>query len=206
MTISDRIQKLRKERNLSQEQLADELGISRQAVSKWESDSAMPDIDKIIALSDYFETSTDYILEGVQPSVQKQSSTFLNPEIAGVGRAALNIIGSLLAICMWFEYQRSVDVIAGLAFIVLGNMFFAMSLTTIDIQAKGEKLYGYIKKNIWIIAFVPVSSAVSAVTGFRMRPVPLLTLPPVTMVFFILIYMPVCLLLPKMVKKKYNIK
>ena len=65
MNISDRIQSLRKKKGLSQYDLADEMGVSRQAVSKWENGQSIPDIEKIILLSDYFNVSTDYIIKGV---------------------------------------------------------------------------------------------------------------------------------------------
>ena len=72
MNLSDRIQYLRKTRGISQEGLADQLGVSRQAVSKWESEQSMPDLDKIISMSDYFEVTTDYLLKGIEPVVQKE--------------------------------------------------------------------------------------------------------------------------------------
>lgn len=72
MNLSDRIQYLRKSRGISQEGLADQLGVSRQAVSKWESEQSMPDLDKIISMSDYFEVTTDYLLKGIEPVVQKE--------------------------------------------------------------------------------------------------------------------------------------
>ena len=46
MTFGDKLTKLRKQKNLTQEQLADMLGVSRQSVSKWESDTAYPETDK----------------------------------------------------------------------------------------------------------------------------------------------------------------
>lgn len=64
MTLSDRLQALRKEKNLSQEQLAEKLGVSRQAISKWESSQATPDINNILKLSEIYNVSTDYILLG----------------------------------------------------------------------------------------------------------------------------------------------
>ena len=67
MDIADRIQNLRKSRGISQEELADKIRVSRQAVSKWESKQSTPDIEKIILLSDYFETTTDYLLKGIEP-------------------------------------------------------------------------------------------------------------------------------------------
>ena len=64
MTLSDRLQVLRKSHNFSQEQLAEKLNVSRQAISKWESGQANPDINNLLKLSDIYETSTDYILTG----------------------------------------------------------------------------------------------------------------------------------------------
>ena len=72
MNLSDRIQYLRKVRGISQEGLADQLGVSRQAVSKWEGEQSMPDLDKIISMSDYFAVTTDYLLKGIEPVVQKE--------------------------------------------------------------------------------------------------------------------------------------
>lgn len=72
MTLAEKIQKLRKENGLSQDQLALELGVSRQSVSKWELGDSMPDIAKILQLADYFQVSTDYLLreevETIDPS------------------------------------------------------------------------------------------------------------------------------------------
>ena len=67
MNISDRIQTLRKAKGMSQEQLADAVGVSRQAVSKWESEQASPDLDKVVIMSELFEVTTDYILKGIEP-------------------------------------------------------------------------------------------------------------------------------------------
>ena len=73
MNISEKILKLRKEKGLSQEAFAEKLGVSRQSVSKWESSGALPDIDKIIAMSELFGVSTDYLLG-------KKNSPELKPE------------------------------------------------------------------------------------------------------------------------------
>ncbi len=67
MNIADRIQYLRKQNGYSQEELADKVGVSRQAVSKWESEQSTPDLEKIIMMSELFEVTTDYILKGVEP-------------------------------------------------------------------------------------------------------------------------------------------
>ena len=82
MTIGEKILNLRKARGWSQEELAEQIGVSRQAVSRWESDSAKPDADKIIAICDLFGVSADYLLrdierkekDAMEPTVQKNTA------------------------------------------------------------------------------------------------------------------------------------
>ena len=62
MTVGATIQRLRAERRLSQEQLAQEVGVSRQAVSKWELDDALPDTDKLVPLARALGVSVDELL------------------------------------------------------------------------------------------------------------------------------------------------
>ena len=50
MNLADNLKKIRKDNNLSQEQLAEKLGVSRQAVSKWESNLSYPEMDKVIQI------------------------------------------------------------------------------------------------------------------------------------------------------------
>ena len=75
MTIADRIQTLRKSKGMSQEQLADAAGVSRQAVSKWESEQSIPDLDKIVVLSEIFDVTTDYLLKGIEPVENQDHKT-----------------------------------------------------------------------------------------------------------------------------------
>jgi len=62
LTLGKKLQLLRKARGMSQEQMAETLGISRQAVSKWELDATLPDTGNIIALGKMFGVTTDYLL------------------------------------------------------------------------------------------------------------------------------------------------
>lgn len=70
MSLGERIYKLRTEKNLSQGDLADRLEVSRQSVSKWENNNAVPDLDKIIALSEIFEVSLDELVKGKTTTVE----------------------------------------------------------------------------------------------------------------------------------------
>jgi transcriptional regulator with XRE-family HTH domain len=63
VNFPEKLQTLRKSRGMSQENLADEVGVSRQAVSKWELGVSLPDMDKLIALSGLFGVSIDYLVK-----------------------------------------------------------------------------------------------------------------------------------------------
>lgn len=75
MTLSEKIICLRKKEGWSQEQLAEKLNVSRQAVSKWESGQSIPDVDKIIAMATLFHVTTDFLLkEEPQVFIENESS------------------------------------------------------------------------------------------------------------------------------------
>lgn len=83
--ISEKIINLRKGRGWSQEQLAEQLGISRQSVSKWESGMAVPDLDRIIKMSDLFGVSVDYLVKdevtnGIQADTYLEYSEYSEAE------------------------------------------------------------------------------------------------------------------------------
>ena len=98
MTIGDKILNMRKARGWSQEELADRVGVTRQAVSRWESGSAKPEADKIVDICDLFGVSADYLLrdkyagEGVTnaPSEHDPASR------RGTNVTAVQILGILL--------------------------------------------------------------------------------------------------------------
>ena len=71
MTIGQRIGQRRKLLGLSQEGLGEKLGVSRQAISKWEADSAVPEIDKLIAMSKLFGVSVGWLLGTEPDTVEK---------------------------------------------------------------------------------------------------------------------------------------
>ena len=74
MTLGQRIQELRRQQNLSQEELGTRLGVSRQAVSRWEMDGAVPDVDKLIAMSKLFSVTLNDLL-GVEAPAAAPSET-----------------------------------------------------------------------------------------------------------------------------------
>ena len=63
MSLGNKLAEARKRQNLTQEQLAERLGVTRQAVSRWESDAAYPETDKIVRMAQILEVSCDYLLQ-----------------------------------------------------------------------------------------------------------------------------------------------
>lgn len=70
MSIGERIAELRKQQNISQVQLAKALGVSRQAVSKWENDQTAPDTINLIRLADLLATETEYLATGNHATIK----------------------------------------------------------------------------------------------------------------------------------------
>ena len=133
MNMADRIQYLRKTNGISQEELADKVGVSRQAVSKWESEQSLPDLGKIITMSDYFGVTTDYILKGIEPVADKeQKSSELTSKIIYIASTAFVAIGLFSAFAGWYEKQ-TMDTVwgsmivqaVGIAGYFIGRLFSA---------------------------------------------------------------------------------
>lgn len=163
MSIGDRIQSLRKSKGISQEALADKIGVSRQAVSKWESEQSTPDIDKIILLSDYFETTTDYLLKGIE--LTKESEKKWNAMLFSAAGTILNTTGLVAAIAVWIEQQRSCSVGIGLVIMLFGTGIF-LAGQIIDSKAKEKARYFFILPNIWILPFIPMACCFNVADGF----------------------------------------
>ena len=75
MTLSEKLTRLRKARGMSQEQLAAALGVSRQAVSKWELGEAVPDVSRVVAMSELFGVTTDYLLKDASEEVSQAAGS-----------------------------------------------------------------------------------------------------------------------------------
>ena len=91
MTLGERLTALRKGAGLSQEQMAAELNVSRQAISKWETDQSAPELEKLMALAERFAVSTDELLGRKVPQKETQPETAKKPDGAdALTRAAFS--------------------------------------------------------------------------------------------------------------------
>ena len=94
MTIGSRIVQLRKQLLLSQEDMADQIGVSRQSVSKWETDACAPDAYNLIALAKVLNTSVEYIVTGNSNAEAKE--TFIQNNQQRAVRSNMAILGFIL--------------------------------------------------------------------------------------------------------------
>lgn len=195
MNLADRIQQLRKSRGISQEELADRIGVSRQAVSKWESGQTSPDLEKIVLLSDYFEVTTDYLLKGVSPgpaqTVQAQTvPTQIEPAQTGpaqtgpgvqiftIAGSALNLTGLIAAAMIWYERQTAAATAAGLILMVAGCVVYGIGILRAGGEEKRRGKKTFWSVNVWILPFIPLSMVYNILFGgFGTAPYPILTGP-----------------------------
>ena len=94
MKFGEKLQTLRRAKGLSQEQLAEALGATRQPVSKWELNASLPDVEKLLVLSDFFQVSTDYLLKESMVTPPAPAQEFVPPP-----RRRLNVkllVGAIL--------------------------------------------------------------------------------------------------------------
>jgi len=162
MNLADRIQCLRKTKGISQEQLADEAGVSRQAVSKWESGQSVPDIGKVVILSDYFDVTTDYLLKGIE---RKPDEAEKKPDarIFSLVGTAVDLIGIITAIIVWKERQTSVSVAIGLILMVIGCMLHLTGQIAGENRKPAFKYF--LVLNIWILSLIPISCIFNFIDG-----------------------------------------
>lgn len=103
MSIGERITELRKKQNISQVQLAKQLAVSRQAVSKWENDQTAPDTIKLIQLADVLDTDVEYLATG-NHAAQKAT-----PRIVTVEKVVDNVIEKVVEKPVYIEKKVEVE-------------------------------------------------------------------------------------------------
>ena len=195
MNIGDRIQHLRKSKGISQEELADKIGVSRQAVSKWESEQSVPDVERIILLSDYFDTTTDFLLKGIEPKRKLEKKW--SAAVFSIVGTILNGIGLVASIIVWLEHQMTYAVGIGLIIMLIGTGIF-LTGQLIDTKDKTKAKLFFILPNIWILTLIPLSCCFNILDGlfggFRglLAPIPLLGNSFITFGLCWLIYITIC--------------
>lgn len=131
MCVGETIYRLRRERNLSQGDLADRLNVSRQSVSRWETGGAVPELDKLIRMSHLFGVTLDELVSGEEPGAVPVSPSACVPPAPREGFSPRKVAGTVL-FCMGFLTALLLSLLGGLAaglvfaspFLVCGGLCF----------------------------------------------------------------------------------
>lgn len=159
MNIGSKISQCRKRAGISQEKLAEQLGISRQAVSRWETGEAVPDIEKVVRLSHIFGVSTDYLLLDEQEEAASPLPSSSEAMDTGIPSTAV------------LERRRRFRIVFGLSLLILGLGISAAALILAGIWAAHATqwwtAYGAFGTGLfktWRMALL-ISGAVLAIAG-----------------------------------------
>ncbi|TCO73114.1 helix-turn-helix domain-containing protein [Marinisporobacter balticus] len=161
MSLGEKIQILRKLKGLSQEELASALGVSRQALSKWECNTSIPDISKIVALSNYFSVSTDYLLKDEYIDENVVLSTETKKQSGNIPIAistAIITIGLIIAFAMandgtLFFYWEFSSAALGIGIQIIGICIYEVLYFSKHFEIKNQYLFWGI--NTWLLSAMP---------------------------------------------------
>ena len=122
MSLGTNISRLRAEKRLSQGDLAEVLEVSRQSVSKWETDSSVPDLDKLIKLSQLFRVTLDELVTGAEPQLKVETPpVMVSPSMPG------RKIAGIILFCMAFLAFLIPTVLGG----ILVGLILAVSVSSV---------------------------------------------------------------------------
>lgn len=138
MNLGENIHSFRVASNMSQTDLANELEVSRQSVSKWENNSAQPELDKLCRMSELFDVTLDELVYGVRP---QQNNT---PAGGTPGMTLRELVPG--------------RVLAGSALLLFGMVFFLLAIFWGDRLKMGEVLAEFLSVNIALLGLAMVAT------------------------------------------------
>ena len=169
MILADKIIDLRKKNGWSQEELAEKLGVSRQSISKWEGAQSVPDMNRIIALSEIFGVSTDYLLKDeMEPEPNTAASTVEIPisveEEIGVRTVSMEEANDFMA----FKEVASTRVAFGVMLCILSPIVLILMSAAVDTGrlAMNDTIASGIGLAILLI-LVGIAVGIFVLTGFK---------------------------------------
>lgn len=174
--MGERILRLRRAKGVSQEELAAQVGVSRQAVGKWESGQSSPEPEKLVALSEYFGVSTDHLLKGeadAAPQPAPKAARRANAGLLTAAATAANLLGLAAACICWLEWQSAAALLPGLALQAAGCLLYAAG-QSLDEAGKEPAKRKFWRRNIWLLAFMPLALVCNILGGADAAPFPLL--------------------------------
>lgn len=173
MILADKIADLRKKNGWSQEELANQLGVSRQAVSKWESALSIPDLDKIVKMSLIFGVSTDYLLkDSIEAGRESEEVMECNTAELGMDEKAIQMISMESAnVYLKLLQQISSKIALGVSLCILSPIML-IGLTGVSDQKEGMILSAEAAVGIGmtiLLLMVAVAAAIFIIYGRKIE-------------------------------------
>lgn len=170
MSLGERLLNLRKNKQLSQEEAAERLGVTRQTISKWETDQSQPDFDKIVPLCELYSVSTEELLTGNKVNnlndkndlLQNEQKNLRSKRAKGIGLGVLMYFVSIVFIMITIPVLRLNPIVASALFLLIcGIATFIIIYTCIkykqyktDKEEKEDKVRKQIESVIGVVILI----------------------------------------------------
>ena len=162
MILADKIITLRKKNGWSQEELAEKVGVSRQAISKWESAQSVPDLDKILRMSEIFGVTTDFLLKDEMETEEYSGSTEQDSPLRAVSMEDAN---AYLA----FKRSAAVKIAFGVLLCILSPICLILLSGFADAGIMDETIAAAVGVCV-LLAMVAIAVGMFIVTGLAGKP------------------------------------
>lgn len=181
MTFSEKLYQLRRQKGMSQEELADRLEVSRQAVSRWEMGSTLPDAKNLLQLSDIFGVSIDYLLRDGMETDRREETAFRQFDTPAPKtdffhsernrRIGLSILVALQMLPL-FLYFVGIFVMTNTMTLLLASLMSLLNIAVVEITFHicGDERGRYYRRKyyritVWMFTWCPVSLAVQLLSS-----------------------------------------
>lgn len=183
MSIGTKLYELRKKKGLSQEEVADTLNVSRQTVSKWETDQSMPDFDKIVPICELYSITADELLMGIKKEKELESKPALDSieenvkgkRAFGIGMGVLFYFLAVAWVMVTIPVMRMNPIVSSAIFLLIcGVATFIIIYTCMVYKVQNEKEEKIIEptkqlansvNTIIALVFVVIYLMISFITG-----------------------------------------
>ncbi|PEQ88753.1 helix-turn-helix domain-containing protein [Bacillus cereus] len=119
MSIGEQLKKLRESKGFSQEDVAKKIGVTRQAVYKWENDKSYPDIDNLILLSEMYNVTLDELIKGKQNIKEKIHIDEKDEDFEKENEFGFYIGFGLLILSAFVDYEGMQEILLGIALFMI---------------------------------------------------------------------------------------
>ncbi len=209
MKLADKILNLRKAYGMSQDDLAEKLNVSRQAISRWEMGTAQPDTSNVLQLSKLFGVTTDYLLNDdyesdhdvpVVKETEITTKAETNRQLAFILLTGLNVMILFHQLIACFVLQNTILSLGGTMLSIAAVVGFELGYRSIAPKSESAKKY-YCKFYVvafWLAAYFPIRILANVAMRLYPRPYSVLAFE----IIVVLVYLLISIFATRLIKKK----